>query len=386
MNTPRYAAAAAKLLGRHLPVPKPQAGEHELERGVATIERAMLARSRRRGLASVAGALAAAAALALLTRSLLFAPVNDRQQSPLVAIDVSPAGKGAALRASDRASQLAGRAGLQSGQRIETPVDGGASLRFSTGTSVDLGGSTSFGVDSQGATERFSLQRGTLSAHVAKLTLGQRFIVATPDAEVEVRGTRFTVRVLEQGQGCGAGSRTRLDVVEGVVEVRSGGASVSVHAGEHWPSGCAVTAPQLVQLAPPSSVAATAASESAHVARPDPKALAANAARSSPWAAEGTAPSTPSSEKASALAAQNDLFAQGVASRRQGDVNGALRAYQDLIDRFPSSPLAENAMVERMRLLASVHDARASAEAQRYLARYPRGFAVHEAGALAERP
>jgi hypothetical protein len=84
------------------------------------------------------------------------------------------------------------------------------------------------------------------------------------------------------------------------------------------------------------------------------------------------------------LTAQNDLFAEGVARGRQGDTSGALRAYQELMSRFPSSPLAENALVERMRLLATTPEG--AREAQRYLARYPHGFAAGEAKKLSAEP
>ena len=80
------------------------------------------------------------------------------------------------------------------------------------------------------------------------------------------------------------------------------------------------------------------------------------------------------------------MFAEGVAKRRQGDVSGALRAYRELLTRFPRSALAENALVERMRLLASTGDPATVPEAKRYLARYPGGFAVKEAQRLAAEP
>ena len=80
------------------------------------------------------------------------------------------------------------------------------------------------------------------------------------------------------------------------------------------------------------------------------------------------------------------MFAEGVARRRQGDASGALRVYQELLTRFPRSALAENALVERMRLLVSLGDPAKASEAKRYLARYPRGFAVKEAQALVAEP
>jgi hypothetical protein len=364
MNIPSYAALAAKLLGRHVP-PAVGVGA-DRERSLRTIERAMLARARRRLVFRGAALLASAAALVLAWQVVRHAR-SGAEASAQVAIDVSPAGRGAALMAGGNAQPLAEKAELTPGQRIETPLDGGASLRLSTGTSMDLAQNTSFRVESQGSTEKFSLQRGELAAHVSKLKTGERFIIATPDAEIEVRGTRFRARVLEQAEACGDGSRTRLDVTEGLVEVRARGASVFVPAGEHWPKDCSSDAV-------PAAVAERAAA-------PAPASAEDGKHRFAP-----SAESTRAAEKASLLAQQNDAFAEAVALRRQGDSAAALRAYQDFMTRYPSSPLAENAMVERLRLLAGKKSSRARDEAQRYLQRYPHGFAFKEAEQLTAAP
>ena len=363
MNTPRYATAAAKLIAKHLP--KATAELVERERSIATIERAIRARARRRRWLGAGSALAVAAALVLVAQATLFHGGSPRSSTGVL-ITVSPSGKGAALQAGEVALPVAPHAALEAGQRIQTPVDGGAALQLSTGTSMTLAGSTAFRVDSQGPDERFSLQRGELSAHVAKLTQGQRFIVTTPDAEVEVRGTRFRLSVLAEPQSCGAGTRTRLEVSEGVVEVRASGGVIDVKAGETWPVDCN---------------AERQANAEERVHQP------ASSVPSKHGSAQ-TTPSAPSgeAERASALAAPNDLFAEGVAKRRQGDVSGALRAYRELLTRFPRSALAENALVERMRLLASTGDSAKATEARRYLARYPGGFAVKEAQRLAAEP
>ena len=118
------------------------------------------------------------------------------------------------------------------------------------------------------------------------------------------------------------------------------------------------------------------AESAARTAAPAPKRGAPSAARAAVGNVEA--------EHASGLTLQNDLFAEGVARGRRGDTNGALRAYQELISRFPSSALAENAMVERMRLLAK--SPMGALEASRYLARYPHGFAVREAKQLVAEP
>lgn len=371
MNTPRYAAAAAKLISKYLPGAPAAVGDEA--RGVATIGRAMHARVRRRRAVGVASVLAIAAGVLLVATQLPKWRGSSAGASAAVSIDVTPSGNGAALARSQGEEPLTNRVSLESGQRIDTPADGGASLQLSTGTSMTLAGQTSFRVDSQGSTQRFSLQHGELVAQVAKLSATQRFIVNTPDAEVEVRGTRFRLRVVEHPEACGAGSRTRLEVTEGTVEVRVPGLGVaSVKAGQVWPTDCrGESAAQLP--APPEPVALSKASSPAtHPHRPSA-------------AVPSSAPAPISdAERASALAPQNDLFAEGVARGRQGDTGGALRAYQELIRRFPSSPLAENAMVERMRLLGASPDG--SAEAKRYLARYPRGFAVDEANKLVVEP
>jgi hypothetical protein len=183
------------------------------------------------------------------------------------------------------------------------------------------------------------------------------------------------VRVLGDAQACGGGSRTRLDVSEGIVEVRASGTSINVTAGQHWPGDCAEA---VVAHAPPAPVEAPRAAPG-----PEASAKRVTAPATRPLAVASAAPTVaPPSE----LTQQNDLFAEGVALHRQGDDAGALRAYQSLIARFPGSPLAENALVERMRLLASRHDGRARGEAERYLSRYPHGFAQKEAHRLVDSP
>ena len=75
----------------------------------------------------------------------------------------------------------------------------------------------------QSQRKRFSLEAGSLFAKVAKLTADERFVVATPDAEVEVRGTAFRVTIVPADRACEDGSPTRLEVTEGVVVVRHAG-------------------------------------------------------------------------------------------------------------------------------------------------------------------
>ncbi len=75
--------------------------------------------------------------------------------------------------------------------------------------------------------ETLVLAAGRVSLDVPKLPAGTTLAVRTPDAEVRVHGTRFDVSRLGQG--------TRVQVTEGVVEVRPEGAgrpAQLLHAGE----------------------------------------------------------------------------------------------------------------------------------------------------------
>jgi hypothetical protein len=161
-----------------------------------------------------------------------------------------------------------------------------------------------------------------------------------------------------------------------VVEVRVSGSVIEVKAGQHWPSNC-------LSAERPNDFGVNAERPAASRAPASPP---KRGVAQAPTAATPNGETERTLERASALAAPNDLFAEGVAKRRQGDVSGALRAYQELLSRFPRSALAENALVERMRLLASIGAPSAAAEAKRYLARYPGGFAVKEAEQLAVEP
>ena len=100
-----------------------------------------------------------------------------------------------------------------------------------------------------GHTRRFLLLRGQVDASVAKLRANERLLVATPDCEVEVRGTRFTVKVSDAPTGCGGASqRSTVDVQEGTVWVRSLGAEKVLTAGQSFSRPCA--APSSVQPQP----------------------------------------------------------------------------------------------------------------------------------------
>jgi outer membrane protein assembly factor BamD (BamD/ComL family) len=87
------------------------------------------------------------------------------------------------------------------------------------------------------------------------------------------------------------------------------------------------------------------------------------------------------------LAEQNRLLAAAMDASRASDDRRAIALLGDLLARYPSSPLAQEAEVQRFRALARSGDRREAARrARQYLAAYPNGFAREEAKTVALEP
>jgi ferric-dicitrate binding protein FerR (iron transport regulator) len=325
---------------------------------IRLIEEAIATRARRRKLARWASGVAVAAAIGATlgywrhehrgsgaegTEAL----GSPAQGAPRIV--AYPLGAGASLWEDGTRAALTAGGALDVGSRLETPTNGRAALAFASGTSGLLGESAELTVKGDDAAQVLALEAGSVDLHVAKVSVDHRFIVTTPDAEVEVHGTQFRVSIGPAAPGCADSGVTHVLVTEGVVVVRHGGIEKRVPAGEQWP-GCA----------PPAEAAA-------------------------PPREGGTAPSSALS-MSSTLGEQNDLFAEGVLAKHRGDTQAAIGAFDRFLATYPTSPLAQSAAVERMRLLhgtpSTVPSTRAVAVARQYLARYPNGFATAEAEAI----
>jgi hypothetical protein len=203
-------------------------------------------------------------------------------------------------------------------------------LSAADGTSVRVGPGSEITLVRADTIRWFQLLHGSIEAHVAKLAVGERFVIATPDRQVEVHGTRFHVSLVAADQDCGHGTVTRVRVEEGVVTVRaSGSPEERIEAGAVWPAECPPHAP--LMAAQPAAIA---------VARP-------HRAPAPPAAARAPAPAPAHST----LGAENDLFAAAARAARAGDAPAALRALDELVTRYPASPLRAPAEAERVRLL-----------------------------------
>jgi len=264
-------------------------------------------------------------------------------------------------------------------------------LSLTTGTQIAVESRGDLSVVAQSRNQIYWLAAGEMQARVAKLKEGERFIVRTLDAEVEVRGTQFHVATAKSDAACGNGSTTRVNVTEGVVTVRHAGTESRIGAGQQWPSGCRTdvpspAVPEAPRASPPSEPKSEPdlkpeLSSARATALPEPRANP-NGAPAAP------APSSfknPNVATSSELAAQNDLFAHATDQKRAGDPRAAIATFDVFLSRYPKSALVESATVERWRLLAQVDRASARAAARDYLVRYPNGFARSDARVLLDR-
>ena len=81
------------------------------------------------------------------------------------------------------------------------------------------------------------------------------------------------------------------------------------------------------------------------------------------------------------MAEESRLFQDAIDSRNRGDDARAVELFSHLVARYPSYEEAEVQLFRAEKRLG--HMASAAAEARRYLAQHPQGFAHEEARSLA---
>jgi ferric-dicitrate binding protein FerR (iron transport regulator) len=383
---------------------------------VAAVEQALHARARRRSFGrraawAATGLAAAAAALLVVPRFLTGSGDGLVSRHALTVLGADGAGAATASLDGRAPEPLRHGMRLREGLRLVAPPSGEVRVGTADGTSLALEPKSDLTVDEAGNTQRFSLHAGAVRARVSRLFAGERFIVDTTDAEIEVHGTAFRVAVVAGDPACREGTTTRVSVDEGVVTVRRAGREVRLTPGQTWPAGCATgptpvsgeaaAAPARVasQLRPTSEPRVARASHAparhqerpldrAPAERPEPAAAPAAPAPApiiAPAPVTAPAPARAAPIAASELAAENELFAMAVRARKEGRLVEALRYFGRLCDEHPRSPLAESATVQRMRVLAGMNPAEGARAAAAYVARYPGGFAHAEAQALIDR-
>jgi hypothetical protein len=254
-----------------------------------------------------------------------------------------------------------------SGDEVRTGPEAAARASLPSGAVVEIGSSSSVRFEGDAGAgagtvnrDRIELSAGHIDVRVPKLGPGGDLRVHTDDATVVVHGTRF---VVERLAAAGARPRTHVAVTEGLVEVDT------AQGVRMLTAGMALDVPDLTLLEGASGAATAQATPSTF--------------STSPAAPQDDAPAPSSSVPGSTLAAENALLADAMRLRREGRPDPAMARLDELLARFPASPLAETARVERLRVLEETGaKERLAREAERYLSDYPRGFARAEARAM----
>jgi len=252
------------------------------------------------------------------------------------------------------------QAAIEVGDALSTAPDGLARLRTER-SDVEVAPATQVKLTAASpAEERLHLAAGRVELHVERRPDSRRLVVVeTPDSEVVVHGTVFSVSV-DSSSGVGV---TRVRVTEGTVSVLHRGDRSFVTAGQAWSSA--------------------AKPEPARELTNDARRNETTQARPQRSGARRAAPPAGGSETSS-LGEENRMFSQAVEARNRGDDRAAAELFGAWLGKFPGGKLAEEARIERMRALTRLGDsARAAAEARRYLARHASGFARDEARSTA---
>lgn len=210
--------------------------------------------------------------------------------------------------------------------------------------------------------ERLRLWDGSVDVAVDALRADQRFIVVTTDAEVEVRGTRFSVRAE-------AGALHGVSVREGRVEVRRGDQHRRLSAGDAWQPRRETTTSEgtLPDRVPRDRMTrGSVPADEANVA-------VAPVGKVAP-------PTRPDPPPASAA------FAAAMAELEAGNYGEAGDSLQRFVAGHADDPRAEDAaFLVIVAMLRAGRHAEAAVAARAYLGRFPHGARRAEASAIANR-
>jgi len=289
-------------------------------------------RRRRSRFARAFGALALAAGVlgaVVGGRALLERPRQTGNQSSAMHVDPAIGGVQAAgivtLRRG-RAPSVIDASPVHAGDRITTAVNATAALKLGQTVEARVAEATEVSVEAPlDSTHHMKLAQGRIEATVDnRPSAHPKLVVDTPQVRVVVTGTVLQVEVLRR-EDLAAGTVTRVTVEEGHVDIqRDGQVVATVAAGGVWAS------------APDPAPAAESPQAAASPAQPASR-------RSAEPSTTRSAPGT--------LAVENALFEAAVSARKRGSHHVALAHLDDLLTRYPSSPLAEEARLERGRAL-----------------------------------
>jgi hypothetical protein len=215
---------------------------------------------------------------------------------------------------------------------------------------------------------RVTLIDDSISSQVMKLEAGSVFVsvppatgdthrsvsVLTPHAQVKVKGTRFSVDLLEKPNE----KRTRVLVERGVVEVTHAGGVKTLRAGQSWVSAPLALLPEEVET----HVGTTAtrdtsqAIQTAGTSQSDARSrtsqfLKGEAASARDNSSSSSTPRlSPLATKESTLSVQNALLEAALVAADGGNEKRALELTGQLLREYPNSPLRASAQAVRRRV------------------------------------
>ncbi len=211
----------------------------------------------------------------------------------------------------------------------ELTVSEKSAMTTSQGVQVELGRETRVGLDALAASQKdakLRLVEGSVRCSVPPLGKTGSFSVITPDTEVIVHGTKFTVEVPDA-----EAPATCVRVQEGKVEVRHGAGAVFLGPGQFW--GCdrdEASEPEL-----------TESEEETAAAKPEP--IARNRAVAAALPRAKANPEPPKAPKTGTLAEETRLMSLALSAERKGQRTKARRLYSEIVNEYPDSPLAPDA-------------------------------------------
>jgi hypothetical protein len=245
--------------------------------------------------------------------------------------DVQISRGAAVVKTGDHSETLArGRtAHLAEADAVTTTTDAEANMLLPRGVRIKLASSTELSLTRiLEAEQRLRLGLGYIEVSVPRPGGPRVFSVDTPDSQVVVHGTEFSVLVEHDART--NAFATTVSVTRGSVFVSHAGEQRLLEIGTTWSSRAGDTTPPAMALDPLSApaLAPSARSKSVH------------------------APAAPPS-----LAEQNRLFQAFLDARAAGDDARAIRMLDELLTRFPDTPLADQARLARFRALQRLGEA-----------------------------
>lgn len=322
---------------RPIAVESTEAAEARLHRIVPHLEsytQGLLQAQRRRRVSTRGAWLLAALALGV-SAGLFYGRFDDS-----TAVDgITIAGELVQVGAADERTVLRGNLEVSALGRVETH-ELGARISTHEGLDLDLGPGSKALVGRLGGSaerQRVRLDAGHLSCSVPKLGEAREFSVVTPDARVVVHGTRFTVDVREAE---GGKPHTCVRVTEGKVSVHGVGAdantaAVFLTAGSQY--GCEIpeAKAQLDAAELEGAAEGVAGQLYEDLAEADSRDSARKAANSlNPTRAPGAT---------GTLEAETHLLQAALRAERRGDRRESRARANELLARYPRSPLRKDA-------------------------------------------